>query len=175
MKIFKLILFTAFISLTISCSKDDDSPAAPTNNGEIVGVWKGTAVDYTGNTSTSGQGQTITADYVGEAYDINYTLTFTDNPQKIISDGSYSIVLSTTIYGQTTTQNVEGLEFLSSGDWNMNGNTLSITVNNETNDAELLELTDDTLVLKAVESQTMSQGGFTVTSTTEVILSFTKQ
>ncbi len=174
MKIFKLILFTAFISLTISCSKDDDNPET-TNNGEIVGVWRGTAVDYTGNTTTSGQGQTITADYVGEAYDINYTLTFTENPKKVISDGSYSIELTTTVNGQSTTQNVEGLEFLSSGDWVMNDNTLSITVDNETDDATILELTDNTLVLKAVESQTMSQGGFTVTSTTEVILSFLKE
>jgi len=175
MKIFKLILFTAFISLTISCSKDDDNPAQPTNNGEIVGVWRGTAVDYTGNTTTSGQGQTITADYVGEAYDIDYTLTFAENPQEVTSDGSYSIELTTTIYGQSTTQNVEGLEFLSSGDWTMNGNTLSITVDNETDDAEIIELTDNRLVLKAVETQTSSQGGFTVTSTTEVILSFSKE
>ena len=174
MKIFKLFLFTAFISLTISCSKDDDNPTI-NNNGNIAGVWKGTAVDYTGNTTTSGQGQNITATYVGEAYDIDYTLTFTENPQKVISDGSYSIELTTTVNGQTTTQNVEGLTFLESGDWTMNGNTLSITVDNETNDAAILELTDNTLVLKAVESQTMSQGGFTVTSTTEVILNFTKQ
>lgn len=174
MKILKLLLFTAFISLTISCSSDDDNQEA-TNNGEIVGVWRGTAVDYTGNTTTSGQGQTIVAEYVGVAYDIDYTLTFTENPQKVISDGSYSIELTTTVYGQSTTQNVEGLEFLSSGDWTVNGNTLSITVDNETDDAQIVELTNDTLVLKAVETQTSSQGGFTVTSTTEVILSFTRE
>lgn len=174
MKIFKLFLFTAFLTLTISCSKDDDNPTI-TNNGEIVGVWKGTTVDYTGNQTISGQGQNTTATYVGEAYDVDYTLTFTENPQKVISDGSYSIELTTTVNGQTTTQNVEGLEFLSSGDWTINGNTLSITVDNETDDASILELTENTLVLKAVESQTMSQGGFTISSTTEVILSFTKQ
>lgn len=174
MKIFKLFLFTAFLTLTISCSKDDDGPST-TNNGNIVGVWKGTAVDYTGTTTTSGQGQNVTADYVGEAYDIDYTLTFTENPKKVISDGSYSIELTTTVNGQSTTQNLEDLTFLESGDWTMNGNTLSITVDNETDDATIMELTDSSLVLKAVESQTMSQGGFTVTSTTEVILSFIKQ
>ncbi len=174
MKIIKLFLFTTFLALTISCSKDDDNPTTA-NNGNIVGVWKGTTVDYTGSTTTSGQGQTISADYVGEAYDVDYTLTFTENPKKVISDGSYSIELTTTINGQSTTQNVEGLEFLSSGDWNINGDTLSITVDNETDDATIMELTDTTLVLKAVETQTMNQGGFTVTSTTQVILSFTKQ
>jgi len=174
MKIFKLILFTAFISLTISCSKDDDN-SSPSNNGDIVGVWKGTTVDYSGTTTTSGQGQTITAEYVGEAYDVDYTLTFTENPKKVISDGSYSIVLTTTVNGQSTTQNIEGLEFLSSGDWSINGNTLSITVNNDTDEAAIVELTDNTMVLRGVETQTITQGGITVSSNTEVTLSFTKQ
>ena len=61
MKIFKLILFTAFISLTISCSKDDDNPAATTNNGEIVGFGKGRLLIIPEIHTTSGQGQTITA------------------------------------------------------------------------------------------------------------------
>ena len=174
MKIFKLILFTAFISLTISCSKDDDNPA-PENNGEIVGVWKGTTVNYTGSTTTTAQGQSITADYVGEAYDVDYTLTFTENPKKVVSDGSYSIELTTTVNGQSTTQNVENLELLSSGDWSINGNTLSITVDNETDDATIVELTNNNLVLNVVETETNTGSGFTVTSTTDVTLSFTKQ
>ncbi|MBG43755.1 MAG: hypothetical protein CL530_07280 [Aequorivita sp.] len=174
MKIFKLILFTAFISLTISCSKDDDNPA-PENNGNIIGVWKGTTVNYTGSTTTTAQGQSITADYVGEAYDVDYTLTFTENPKKVVSDGSYSIELTTTVNGQSTTQNVENLELLSSGDWSINGNTLSITVDNETDDATIVELTNNNLVLNVVETETNTGSGFTVTSTTDVTLSFTKQ
>ena len=174
MKIFKLILFTAFISLTISCSKDDDNPA-PENNGNIIGVWKGTTVNYTGSTTTTAQGQSITADYVGEAYDVDYTLTFTENPKKVVSDGSYSIELTTTVNGQSTTQNVENLELLSSGDWRINGNTLSITVDNETDDATIVELTNNNLVLNVVETETNTGSGFTVTSTTDVTLSFTKQ
>ncbi|HNP67214.1 MAG TPA: lipocalin family protein [Aequorivita sp.] len=174
MKIFKLILFTAFISLTISCSKDDNNPALE-NNGNIVGVWKGTTVDYSGATETSGQGQNISATFNGEGYDVDYTLTFTENPNKVVSDGSYSIELTTTANGQSTTQNIENLEFLSSGEWSMNGNTLNVTVDNETDEITIVQLTDDTMVLKGQEVQTMSQGGFTVTSTTNIILTFTKQ
>jgi hypothetical protein len=174
MKIFKLFLFTALISLTISCSSDDDN-STPNNNGNIVGVWKGTAVEYTGTTTTTAQGQTITADYVGEAYDVDYTLTFTENPKKVISDGSYSIELTTTINGQSTTQNVENLEFLSSGDWSISGNTLSITVDNETDDAAIVELTNTSLILKSVKTETTAGSGFTVTSVTDITLSFIKQ
>jgi len=174
MKIFKLLLFTALISLTISCSKDDDKPSQQ-NNGDIVGVWKGTTVDYSGTSETSGQGQNITSTFNGEAYDVNYTLTFTEDPNKVVSDGSYSVELTTTTNGQTVTQNLEGLEFLSSGDWAISGNSLSVTVNNETDDMTIVQLSDDTLVLKGQDITTMSQGGFTFTSTTNIILTFTKQ
>lgn len=173
MKIFKLFLFTAFISLTISCSSDDDS-SSPANSSDIVGVWQGTAVDYRGTSTTTMQGQTITADYVGEAYDIDYTLTFTENPNKVISDGSYSIELTTTVNGQSTTQNVPNLEFLSTGDWSINGSTLSITVDDETDDATIVELTNNSLILNAVQTETTTEQGFTVVSTTDVTLSFTK-
>ncbi|MCZ4319875.1 lipocalin family protein [Aequorivita viscosa] len=173
MKIFKLFLFTALISLTVSCSSDDDS-STPANNGDIIGVWQGTAVDYRGTTTTTAQGQTITADYVGEAYDVDYTLTFTENPNKVISDGSYSIELTTTVNGQSTTQNVPNLEFLSTGDWSINGSTLSITVDNVTDDATIIELTNNSLILNVVESQTTTEQGITIVSTTDVTLSFTK-
>tara|TARA_R110002020_G_scaffold6644_3_gene28140 strand:- start:8113 stop:8364 length:252 start_codon:yes stop_codon:yes gene_type:complete len=83
--------------------------------------------------------------------------------------------LTTTSNGQSTTQNIENLEFLSSGEWSMNGNTLNVTVDNETDEITIVQLTDDTMVLKGQEVQTMSQGGFTVTSTTNIILTFTKQ
>ena len=124
---------------------------------------------------TSGQGQNISATFNGEGYDVDYTLTFTENPNKVVSDGSYSIELTTTANGQSTTQNIENLEFLSSGEWSMNGNTLNVTVDNETDEITIVQLTDDTMVLKGQEVQTMSQGGFTVTSTTNIILTFTKQ
>lgn len=174
MKIFKTFLLVAFVSLTVSCSKDDDNPT-PVNSGEIVGVWRGTTVDYSGTTQTSGQGQNFTADFVGEAYDVDYTLTFSENPNKVVSNGSYSIELTTTINGQSTTQNIEGLEFLSTGDWSIDGNTLTVTVDGETDDITIEQLTHDTMVLKGQEIQTMSQGGMTVTSTTNIILTFTKQ
>ena len=106
---------------------------------------------------------------------MDYTLTFTENPKKVVSDGSYSIELTTTVNGQSTTQNVENLELLSSGDWSINGNTLSITVDNETDDATIVELTNNNLVLNVVETETNTGSGFTVTSTTDVTLSFTKQ
>ena len=170
MKFLKLIFFTTLISLTFSCSSDDDNQ--PANNGNIVGVWKGTAVDYSGTTTTTAQGQSVTATYVGEAYDIDYTLTFTDNPKKVVSAGNYSIELTTTVYGQTTTQNIEGLEFLSSGDWSINGNILTITVDNQTDDTTIVELTNSTLVLKGVHTESTNQGGVTSNSTTETTLKF---
>ena len=172
MKIFRLVLLTVFISLTLSCSSDDDS--AP-SNGNIAGVWKGTAVNYYGSTSTTMQGQTINADFIGEAYDLNYTLTFSENPNTVTSEGSYSIELKTTYLGQTTTQNIENLSFLSDGVWTRNGDRLSVTVDNETDEVTIIELSATKLVLEGVQNETVEQGGATVTSTSHVSMSFSRQ
>lgn len=170
MKILKLILFTALISLTISCSSDDDN--VNLNNDGIVGVWRGTGVNYEGTSTTTMQGQSFAADYVGVAYDINYTLAFSENPNKVVSEGNYSIELTTTYMGQTTTQNITGLDFLSDGDWTLNGDILSITVDNETQNATIIELTPNKLVLEANESTTVEQNGATTTSTTHIVMTF---
>lgn len=173
MKILKLILFTALISLTISCSSDDDGAAL--NSGSIVGVWRGTAVNYSGTSTTSGQGQSFTSEFVGEAYDIDYTLTFSENPNKVVSEGNYSIELTTTYMGQTITQNIEGLSFLSDGNWSLNGTTLSITMDNDTQDATIVELTPTKMVIEATQTTTVDQGGGTTnTSTTNIVMSFDK-
>lgn len=173
MKIFKLFLFTALISLTISCSKDDDNPT-PTSNSEIVGVWKGTAVDYTGTQTNIQNGQTTTIDYVGSGYDIDYTITISDNPNNLTSEGSYSIELVATFNGQTTTNNIEDLSFFQSSTWAIDGNQFSITANGETEVMTIVELTATTLVLNGVSIETLSQGGVNMESTTDITLKFSK-
>jgi len=174
MKNFKLFLFISLISLTFSCSKDEENPT-PTNSGEIIGVWKGTTVNYTGSSTTTVQGQSTIADYIGEGYDVNYTLTFIENTKKFVSDGSFSIELTGTVNGQTFTQNVENQELIPSGDWSVNGKTLSFIIDNETDDATIVELTNNTLILNLVKTETNTDSDFTVTSTSDVTISFIKQ
>ena len=174
MKILKLTLvLVAFIAFT-SCSEDDNGGGNDTS-GDIVGTWIGTGVDYTGTSETTTMGQTVSADFVGEAFDINYTLTFSENPNNVVADGSYSIELTTTINGQSSTETVEDLEFLNDGTWERSGNTLTITAEGEPGDATIVELTDTTLVLEIVESEGISAPDFEFTTQVTAVMTFTRQ
>lgn len=168
-----LLLF--FISITVlSCSNDDEGGSQVGSDAALIGQWVGTGIDYSGNTVTEFQGQTINADFVGEAFDIDYTLTFSENPNEVISDGTYSIELTTTILGQSTTETVPNIGFLESGTWVKDGDQLTITNNGQTTTATIVELTNDTLVISAVEEETLSQQGATITSTVNLLATFTR-
>ncbi|MDO5980854.1 lipocalin family protein [Flavivirga spongiicola] len=167
------ILFIALtLVLTTSCSSDDASPEI---SGSIIGTWKGISVDYSGTTVTSAQGQSVNTDYVGEAYDIDYSLTFNENPNNLISTGSYSIKLTSTVAGQTTTRTVENLKVLGDGTWKMENNELEIITGNGTGVMKIEKLTESELVLSATEVTDLSQGGVSVISTTDVITTYKKQ
>jgi len=89
-KVFLLFVLGLLIS---SCSKDD----TPQNtSAEVLGVWNCSSVDYTGTSVTEYLGQNITADFIGEGYNVDFTFTLSENPNVASSDGSYSIKLSTT-------------------------------------------------------------------------------
>lgn len=165
------ILFIAlFLSLT-SCSTDSDNLLT----GDIIGTWAGTALDYSGKTVATVQGQTINTDYVGEAYDMNYTLTFKEDPNIIISEGSYSIKLTGTVLGQTSVQNIENIEFLEAQSWSKDGNILKLTNNEKSYDCTIVELTDSALKLSLSTEEDISQQGATVTATVNATMAFVKK
>ena len=178
MKIFRLFFLSVLVSTMVACSSDDDNSNNNGGNGDTTGdltaTWIGETVDYTGTTVTETQGQTITADFVGTGYDIDYTLTFSENPNIAYSTGSYSIELTTTILGQSTTQNVEDLAWTSVGDWSRTGDEVSFTSNGQTDIMTITEITDTTLVMIGTNVQEINQGGITTTSTTNIIVTYTK-
>ena len=168
------ILFAFIAALSFnSCSDDSDSDFD--TSGDLIGVWQGVDVDYSGNTVTSFAGQSETSDFVGEAYDVDYTITFTEDPNNVVSDGSYSVELTSTTLGQTNTQNFENLEFLENGSWSKSGNQLSIISNGVEQIMTILELTDTKLTLSITTVEDLSQSGVTITSTLDVITTYTRQ
>ncbi len=171
MKIFK-ILFLSTLLFATSCSSDNNNDDNTT--ADLIGDWTGTAVDYTGTSVTEGGGVSITSTFVGTGYDVNYVLTFSENPNEMTADGTYSIELETTIQGQTTTQNFENLQFDTVGEWTRDGNVLTITQNGETQEAVITELTDTNLTLEMDSEVIQQQSGFTITTTTHVIAKYTR-
>lgn len=167
----KLIaLCITLICIITSCSTE--SVDSDNNSSTIVGTWEMVDYDYSGTTVTEFQGQSSTTTFTGEAYDIDNKITFEENPNKFISEGSYNIKLTYTVSGQTTTQNIENLEALttSTGAWEILDGELmtSSSINNETGKFKIEKLTESTLVLTAEQEEDLSQSGAKVITTTSL-------
>ena len=167
-------LFIVLALVLTSCSSDDSNSSDAT--GDLVGIWTGVSVDYFGTTVTVVPGaDDLVADFVGEAYDIDYTLTFTEDPNEIFSEGSYSIELTTTIMGVDQVDNVENLEFIEdSSSWSRDGDQLTTVSNGESFTTTILELTDSMLSLGLVQTQDVSQQGFDITTTINSVATYTR-
>jgi len=172
MKMKKSNLTTVFLLLVLalsiaSCNKKDD-----TTNGELIGVWNCTAVNYTGTTVTEYGGQSATTSFTGEGYNVDFTFTLSENPNVATSNGSYNIKLTSTVNGQTITQNIEGNDFIYTGEWSKNGNTIIITQGGESSDATIVKLTDTELELNIDDVQIIENNGMKATTTTNMTVSF---
>lgn len=168
----KILLLLVTSILLVNCGSDDDSIQI---TGDIAGIWNAVSVDYTGTTVTEASGVSITADYVGEGYDVDFTLTISEDPNVIEGEGEYSIELTTTVQGQTFTQFEEDLELLDDpGSWTMSGDTLTMIADGVATDFTITELTESSLIIEATEEEDFSQSGTSITTTINIVLVFTR-
>lgn len=168
-----LVLVLVFALSIAGCKKDNNDNQT---NGDLLGVWTCTTLNYDGTSVSESGGISFTTDFVGEGYDIDFTLTVSENPNIIAAEGNYSIKLTSSVGGVTiNTQNIEGLEFANTGEWTRDGNTITILNElEELSDATIVKLTDTELELKIsdVRSFTVPEG--TATSTTNTTITFVR-
>lgn len=170
MKLTNLLLIC--LAVLFSCSDDDDP--VPTSQG-MVGTWSITAVDYRGTTTTTSQGGSVKADYTGTGKDIDVTVTFNENPNTVTSEGSYVIVLKTTMQGQTTTEEYPFDEAFSDGTWTLSGNALTITDVDGPQTATILEQTKTTLKMRLDLKETETVQGITIAINVQTTFTLTKK
>ncbi len=167
----RLLLLALFVVL-FSCS-DDEAPL-PTSEG-MLGTWSVTAISYKGSTTTTVSGVSIKADFTGTGKDMDLTTTFSENPNTVTSEGSYTIVLTTTMLGQTTTEEYPFDEAVIDGTWTLEGRTLTITNGAITQDATITRQTSTVLEVKIKLEETESDPNFTVTTKVDAVYTFEKQ
>lgn len=167
----KFAILALMLSVFISCDKDDEGTHAE----NILGAWRMTDIhSENGEATITIQGLPITMDYASEGNSYNNTITFTENPDELISAGSY--VLKTTIEtpGAPTifeeTVNTSGTE-----PWSINGDTLTQTIAGQTSKWEILELNKTILRLKQNAEFSSDEQGFVFDVTATVFSSFEKQ
>jgi hypothetical protein len=173
MKITKLFLLVVAVIL-LSCSEDEDP--LPTSAG-MVGKWAIKSLEYGGTTSTAFMGTSITANFTGTGKDMNHITTFNENPNTVVGQGSYTIVLTTTIAGQKETEEIEFYEVVTDGTWSLNGREMTVTNGTESRTATVLDQTATTLKLRIDLNETESDPdtGMSVTTKVQATYSFEKQ
>lgn len=151
----KITQFFIVLVLSImftSCSSDDSSSSSTPS---LLGTWTGVSVDATGTASVEYQGFPVTVNFVGDSYDENFTVTFSENPNIVSSDGTYSMAFDATLVGQTIySESFEDLTLLDESEWSSDGDELTFTAQGQTMTATIVELTNNTMTLNIETTQT---------------------
>ena len=150
MKKISILLFVAASSFFISCEKDsDDTPQSVAVEQEsLLATWEVTGYQVEdGKTITSVDGQSLTQNYTAIGKDYDMTVTFNDVPKTVVSNGSYTVVLTTTVLGQTSTQEAPAFSAFEASEWKLDGSDI-VLVNDEIETKVIIsELTDDKMVM----------------------------
>ncbi len=185
MKKLALLLFLITTTLIVSCSSDDDAPFVADET-LIPGEWSLTDIrSENGRASATIGGLPVNGDYSVTGRDYTATATFTEStsenePNRVTGSGGFILVASITVPLQDpieVEQNVP--ELIGTGEWTVNGNTLSVTVQQETTLYEITSLTEQSMTLKIAidEEVTVEIGAETVTAsvTGDQFIELTKQ
>lgn len=178
MKKLILLLFLASTTAFVSCSGDDDSVSIEIDESLIAGEWDLTALSVeNGKTTTVAQGQTVSLDYTNVGKDFTLETVFSDNtdPKTFVSTGGYVSVVTTTVAGQSTTQEQPISDFLGTGEWRVEGNMLITTSDGKEQAAEITVLDSETMSLKSEINESFEQSGVSVTTTGTLFYTLTRK
>lgn len=163
----KILLFLALVTFLTSC-ETNNNPTLNITDADLLGTWnltKQTIED--GSLSITTQGQTLTANYSGIAKELDFRYIFSENPNKLNLNGKYTFVTIATFLGQNQVEEQEidtDLSPITSVDWSLNGNTISITENgNLPTVLNVEEFSTNFLRLKGEINETETDNGETVT------------
>lgn len=172
-KYFLLSILTTFTVILSSCSKDEDGVSNATE-AQILGSWNLTALEATdGRSNTTIEDTSIPATFNAVGKDFDTIVTFSEEPQIVTSEGSYTTVLTTTIMGQTETDEQEGEDFFQSNEWRLDGSTLYFGSGDDEVGFTIIELNDSKISLRYNLDETVESfiGTSTVSATYNMTLS----
>jgi len=176
MKKIPILLFLAISTLFVSCEKEGgDEPNVAVSQEDLQGTWNVTGyLVEDGQTTTVVQGQSITQDYTAYGKDYDMTLTFNDDPKTVVSNGSYTIVITSTILGQSYTQEAPAFSAFEAAEWKIDGSDIVLISEEIETSVQVSELSstkvvmvmdiDETIVVdEATNSTVQTSGKLTIT------------
>ena len=171
MRTIPFYLFTALLFVFFSCSKED---VTPIDQKLLIGDWNVTAIKYTGTSTTSYSGVSYTAKFTGTGIDMDYMVSFTENPNNFMSSGTYSIELVTEVMGDKTTQVVTMPDLILPGTWSVKGDKLIVEAQGEIQEGTINKLNATQMILTSHLKNTTTQSGMAVSSDIVIVYTFEK-
>ncbi|WP_158975651.1 hypothetical protein [Cellulophaga sp. L1A9] len=167
-------ILAVFTLLITACSDDNDNPVIATN-ASFVGIWNLTAVETNNGTSTySLDGESIVTEFEAVGKDFDATVLFSENPNTIISEGSYTTVLTTNTLGETNTEEQEGENYFDASEWRAEGNTLYFGSGDEEVSFTITSLTDTKINLSFEMNTTQDFFGADIHTVATYYMTLTK-
>ncbi|KGL64022.1 hypothetical protein [Polaribacter sp. Hel1_85] len=130
----KILLLLTVVTFLTACETNDNANISITS-ADLIGTWNLTqqSIDN-GSMILTTQEATLNATYSAYAEDIDFTYSFTENPNKLNLAGSYNLVATANFLGQNNTEKEEvdtSLYPIDAVEWSLNGNTLTIIENED--------------------------------------------
>ncbi|GGZ12712.1 hypothetical protein GCM10007049_00500 [Echinicola pacifica] len=176
----KPTLFTSLLSLVLvssilfSCSSSDEEK--PKDNASIVGTWELVDVGYSAITTYVDMNESESSSYSGVGTRLEYEITFTENPNTYEAMGNYDILLSYEFDGQPIEVSVTITDFWKAGEYEIDGNMISVQSPNMTNEKCFISsLTDTKLELDFVGTISNTVDEVTVSTVLGAHFIFTKK
>lgn len=132
-----------------SCNDEPDLPSVDTEN-FLVGAWILSGLTYDGvSTVTDADGNITETEFTGEAEDISINLVIDENPNVYTSAGSFTISVTSELFGQEVVQDLTFNNFLGDGTWEEVDRVLitNDANNGERRETDIIELSEETLIL----------------------------
>ncbi len=170
-----LFVVTIFTLVFASCSKDDDGGVSNATEASIIGSWNLTALEAKdGETNTNFDGTSIPTTFTAVGKDFDTIITFAAEPQVVTSEGSYTTVVTTTIMGETSTEEEAGEDFFETEEWRLEGSTLYFGSAEEEVGFTITALSDAKMSLRYRIDETVEIFGATTSVTATYTMTLTK-
>lgn len=174
MKKYILAVLTVFTLVFASCSKDDDG-VSNASEASIIGTWNLTSLEAKdGTTNTNFDGTSIPTTFTAVGKDFDTIITFAKEPQVVTSEGSYTTVLTTTVMGETSTEDQEGEDFFETEAWRLEDSTLYFGSGEEEVELTITEFTDSKMSLRYRIDETVEIFGATTSVSATYNMTLTK-
>lgn len=165
---------TVFALVLASCSKDEDGVTNATES-SIIGTWNLTAVETNnGKATTNFDGASIPTTFSAVGKDFDTVINFGEAPKVVTSEGSYTTVVTTTIMGETSTEEEAGEDFFETDTWRLEGSTLYFGSGTAEVGFTITELNDSRMALRYRIDETVEIFGATTSVSATYNMTLTK-